>query len=291
MAALNRALDSGAGLLIDPPYEGALEHTDYPPALFTLGNTDCLSKPRVAIVGSRQTSSYGKAAAKKFAESLARSGITIVSGGAFGIDTCAHEGALEVGGSTVSVLPTGVDVVYPAANRPLFQRIVEKGCLVSQFAMGQKITDDSFFLNRNQVIAALSDAILIVEAPTGSGSLKTALAAIEQGKEVFVVPGPVSSMSFNGSHNLIRDGATLVYHPGHILDAMGIEAVSAQAIDLPEEDSLAGKIYSALEGDPITAEEISTRIGIEASEILSELTMMEIDGLVLRHGIGYALKP
>ncbi|MCE9559974.1 MAG: DNA-processing protein DprA [Armatimonadetes bacterium] len=290
MRALERGLAAGGKLLEDPTYEGGVEEREFPPVLFAMGDTSCLNAPKVAIVGTRQASPYGRAAARKFAANLADAGVTIVSGGAFGIDTNAHEGALEVGGKTVSVLPTGVDVVYPASNAQLFDRIKTTGCLISQFGMGQKATDYSF-LFRNTIIAAISHAVILIEAPAQSGALHTAMAAIEQGKEVFVVPGPITSMSFNGSHGLIRDGATLVFHPGQILEVLGIAPAAKKVARVDAEEGIQAAIMDVLSETPITAEEIGTKLSVDPTEILGELTMLEMEGLVLREGIGYALNP
>ncbi len=260
-----------------------------PPALFVWGDPSCLEAPTVAVVGTRAASVYGKAAAQKFAEALAEAGITVVSGGALGIDAAAHEAVLAAGGKTAAVLAGGVDRAYPAVHRGLFRRIREGGCLLSPFALGT-LPRRGYFLSRNSLVAALSDAVLVVEAPEKSGSLSTANAAADLGRQVFVVPANVSALTFRGSHDLIRSGATLVDHPDQVLLDMGIKPKEkkAQAKAHSEEQAL---ILSVLSVDPTTTERIAGQAGLEPSAVLAELTMLELEGLVIRAAGGYALRP
>jgi len=290
----DRVLKAGVQVLTEDEYPQSLMSVrGMPPSLFTWGQASCLEAPCVGIVGTRRASMYGKAAARKFAEALAASGVTVISGGALGIDAQAHTGALEAGGKTVAVLGHGIESAFPASHAALFARIRESGCLVSQFAVGKPSTRENFPL-RNQLIAALSDAVLVVEAPEKSGALITTTAAADMGREVFVVPSTINHETFRGSHALIRDGATLVDHPDQILDALGIEPVGTsgrETMDEPGPESLRGKIWQVLGVDPIRAEELTMRSGLSPDELLSELTMMEIDGLVVRGDGGYARKP
>ena len=137
------------------------------------------------------------------------------------IDAAAHKGALAAGGRTAAVFAGGIDHIYPAIHGPLFQQITQSGCLVSQFAAGAR-PNDYKFLGRNVLIAALSRALIVVQAPTKSGALSTANSAADMGREVFVIPANIDSIEFRGSFNLIRDGATLVYHPDQVLEAIGV---------------------------------------------------------------------
>lgn len=258
-----------------------------PSAIFVDGDSTALEAPCVAIVGTRSASLYGKACAMKFAEALARAGITIVSGGALGIDAAAHQGAMAVGGRTAAVLAAGVDNVYPAVHAGLFRQIRAQGCLVSQFAVGTK-PGDYRFLVRNSLIAALCQAVLVIEAPLRSGAMRTANAAAEYGRDVFVVPANIDMMSFAGSFHLIREGASLASHPDDILESMGIEPVAP--IEQSAPSTVGDQILRVLTTHPIPTEKIVELSGLDTSEVLSELTMLELDGRVIRDAGGYAIR-
>ena len=286
----SQAIDSGAVLLErDKLPERAAQILGGPSALFAFGDAECLRAPAIGIVGTRGATTYGKAAARKFAEALSSNGVTIISGGAQGIDAAAHEGALDVGGKTACVMACGIDKVYPAAHRSLFERIKKAGCLVSQFPAGWNPRSDSF-VQRNATIAALSDAVLVVEAPESSGALITANRANEFGRQVYVVPGSIATLSFRGSHALVREGAALVDHPDQILDDLGIRPGLMLSADAAE-SKLRLKILSSIGADPLGADKIAENCGLDASSVLSELTMLELDGRVLRGPGGYVLAP
>ena len=286
--AASRELSPGASLLLERDYPDLLREAEGPPAVFVSGDASALHAPCIAIDGTRDASAYGRACAQKFAEGFARAGVTVVSGGALGIDAAAHVGALAAGGRTAAVLAGGVDHVYPAVHAGLFGRIRESGCLVSQFACGAKPNEHKFPL-RNDLIAALCAAVLVVEAPTKSGALRTAATAADLGREVFVVPATIDNRAFWGSFNLARDGAGLVYHPDQVLEALGIEPVSAHPVAPVQGDG--ERILAALTVDPSDPERIVERTGLDASTVLSELTLLELDGRILRHPGGYAVKP
>jgi DNA processing protein len=215
--------------------------------------------------------------------------VTVVSGGALGIDAAAHRGAMEAGGRTVAVLAAGVDHVYPAVHHGLFAQIRQNGCLVSQFAVGSKPSEYRFLV-RNGLVAALSLAVLVIEAPQRSGAIRTANAANDLGRDVFVVPANIDAMSFRGSFSLIRDGATLVSHPSEILESLGIEARDV-ATEHPAPSGPGEVILSVLSVTPLAAERIVERTGLETADVLSELTMLELEGRVIRDAGGYAVKP
>lgn len=260
-----------------------------PAALFCRGSFEALTRPSVGIVGTRGASTYGKAVARKFAEAFARAGMAVVSGGAQGIDAAAHDGAIEGKGSTVCVMACGIDRAYPASHRSLFERIQGTGCLISQFPAGWTPRNDSF-VQRNATIALLSDALLVVEAPERSGALITANRANEYGRPVFVVPGNISTSSFRGSHALIRDGATLVDHPDQVLLEMGLAptlTLNAESAATTEQRA----ILKILGAEPILADRIAELSGVDPTAVLSELTMLELDGRVLRGPGGYVLAP
>ncbi|HRK21503.1 MAG TPA: DNA-processing protein DprA [Fimbriimonadaceae bacterium] len=260
-----------------------------PVAVFVWGNCEALDLPSVGIVGTRGASTYGKAVTRKFAEAFAQAGVAIVSGGAQGVDAAAHEGALEAGGYTICAMSCGIDRAYPAAHRGLFDRIRSTGLLVSQFPAGWNPRHDSF-VQRNATIAGLSDAILVIEAPERSGALITANRANEFGRPVYVVPGNISTASFRGSHALIRDGATLVDHPDQILEEMGI----GPSLTLSADAKLSFEqraILSVLGAEPILTDKIAEQSGLDSAAVLSELTMLELDGRILRGPGGYILAP
>lgn len=289
MTFASRTLTPGAAILGENDYPETLQEAEGPPAIIVHGDATALHAPCIAIVGTRSASVYGKACAQKFAEGFARAGVTVVSGGALGIDAAAHTGALAAGGKTAAVLAGGVDNIYPAVHASLFSRIRESGCLVSQFACGAKPGEHKFLL-RNDLIAALCQAVLVVEAPTRSGALRTAATAAELGREVFVVPATIDNRAYWGSFNLIRDGAGLAYHPDHVLQSLGIEPGRASApVAAPQGD--AERILAAMSVDPIDPERLVERTGLDASTVLSELTLLELDGRIIRDAGGYALKP
>lgn len=254
-----------------------------PPALFCWGDSQALHEPIVAIVGTRGGTAYGQAIAQKFAETLARAGAVIASGGAIGIDAAAHKGALKAGGKTIAVLAHGVDLVRPAVNRGLFAHIRQNGCLVSQFPIGMPSLRHNFPA-RNHTLAGLCQAVVVVEAPERSGALITARVGAEVGRDVFVTPGPITLDSFRGSHALIRDGAVLVDHPDQVIEALGLEP-PAPAATLPEGPEAA--ILELLKEKPLSSDRIAEELGMDAGETLAKLTVLEMEGLVLRGPAGF----
>jgi DNA processing protein len=248
----------------------------------------------VAIVGSRRPSPYGEAVAEQLAADLARAGVVIVSGLALGCDAAAHRGALVGGGVTVAVMGTGVDVVYPAAHFQLAEEILAAGgALVSQFADGTA-PRRHHFPARNQTMAALSDAVVVVEAVQGSGALITAEAALDLHKEVMAVPGSIFSPMSVGTHNLIRDGAALVQNARDVLAAIG---AGGEVLDDPlaapsrlgfglsrERDGILLHLSDVLS---VSAAELARKLGLPVAEVLGRLTSLELDGAVRRHGPGY----
>ena len=288
MDALKQCTDRGVRVWTKPRYH-VDNRDDFPPALFVDGDETCLNGPTLGVVGTRRASNYGLAAAQKFAEKMAMAGVTIVSGGAAGIDTAAHRGARNVGGQTAAVFAGGVDVVFPATNQGLFREISESGCLISQYACGTKTYDDHF-IQRNATVAAFSDALLVVEAPDKSGSLHTANFAAEMGKPVFVVPASITQLSFNGSHRLIRDGAQLVFFPDQILEEMGWFSLSSPgqgAVLTPNQT----QILECLGPEPISADQIRSRTGMDQAELLIEITTLEAIGAIIREGPGFIIRP
>lgn len=289
---IKRAADAGVTVLTERDFPDTLTQCPSPPvALFAWGDTGILRAPKVAIVGTRRATTYGKAASQKFAEHLSRSGVTVVSGGALGIDAAAHKGALEGGGQTVVVCGTGVDKSYPSTHTELYAQIRRNGgCLLSQFPLGTPSLPHHF-LQRNQIIAAICDALLVIEAPLRSGSLSTASAAADLGKPVYVVPGNIVLENYRGSHQLIREGATLVDHPDQVLEAMGFEQnIQSEQTDLTRLTEAQLQIVGLLNDLPQSPETLLSSLNMSASELLTELTMLEIEGLVKKDGPGYSRK-
>lgn len=210
---LHKTLEFGG-----PGYPKLLaEIPDAPSRIYVLGNLK-LNRPLIAIVGTRRATPGGLDTAEQFAAELSKHGFGIVSGLALGIDTAAHRGTLGAGGNTVGVLGTAIDDVYPQENRGLAQEIIASGgAIVSEYSPAE-VTKKSNFIERNRIISALSVAVLVIEAPIHSGALVTARTGGEQGKDVFVTPGPIGHPNFEGSHRLIRDGAILVNSVGDILE-------------------------------------------------------------------------
>jgi len=273
-------------VLTEDMYPSALAYASgVLPAFLYSGNPVAFEKPCVAIVGTRSATPYGRVCARKFGEELARHGITVVSGGAVGIDAAAHEGVLSVGGSTIAVLACGVDHVYPSSHSGLFKRIKENGCLMSQFSVGTKPADYKF-IQRNHLIAAISTAVIVIEAPTKSGAIRTAGFAAEQGRDVFVVPGQIDQFGFQGSHALIRDGATMVDHPMQVLESLGIDPVSAPL--KPTVEGISGRILEVLSANSLSVEKIVDLTGLDMSEVLADLTILELEGLVIREHGGFS---
>lgn len=225
-AYMTRALDWAAlpgnriVTLADAEYPASLLTTDDPPLLlYVKGRLDLLQAPSLAIVGSRDATTEGIMNAMRFAESVSQSGMTVVSGLALGIDAAAHQGALSAIGSTVAVIGTGADMVYPAKNRDLAHKIAQAGCIVSEYALGTTAAAGNF-PRRNRIISGLSRGVLVVEAAMGSGTLITARLATEQGRDVFAIPGSIHSPLSKGCHRLIKQGAKLVESASDILDEL-----------------------------------------------------------------------
>lgn len=272
---------------------------DPPTGLYVRGNADALATEKcVALVGTRKASLYGTTNAKKIARELAAAGWLVVSGGARGIDTAAHEGALDAGnGKTVVVLGCGLDVVYPPENFELFRKIAaDGGAVVSEFPFGKK-ADRRTFPQRNRIIAGMAAGTLVVESDIAGGSIITANFAADCGRAVFALPGRVEQPGSRGCHKLIRDGATLAASAADILE--DLEGVPVQQmLDLGKTDGDDGagtenlsdearKILSALrEGAALTPDELSARTGLPFPSVSANLLLLELDRRVSRKADG-----
>ncbi len=306
-AELAQMAAAGVEVLLqnDPGFPARLQQIPYPPPLLFLKGTilpqDDLA---LAVVGTRAASYYGLKTCRRLAGALAVRGLTVVSGLARGIDTAAHQGALENGGRTLAVLGCGLDVVYPPENQKLYEQIPEQGALISEFPLGTPPEAKNFPI-RNRIISGLALGVVVVEAGLRSGTSITVRYALDQGREVFAVPGPIDSPTSLGPHRLIQDGAKLVQDPEDIFSELpglkkgqgrlfsvpgGVKetpaavgggptpaaAVAPSVSAPPPEDPL----LALLGSDPLSLDELVRVTRLSASEVLSRLTILELEGLI-----------
>jgi len=282
----------------DPRFPRRLSHIPDPPVLlYVQGNADLLSSMQLAIVGSRNPSPAGRSNARRFARFLSASGITITSGLAIGIDGAAHEGALEELAGTIAVTGTGLERIYPRCHLELARRIAERGALVSEFPIGTPVRR-GHFPRRNRIISGLTLGTLVVEAARGSGSLITASAAADQGREVFAIPGSIHNPLTRGCHQLIRQGAKLVETARDIIEELApivgekqAPAALSDAFQIPlRRDPVYRKLLTALESDPLPNDILIERSGLTAEAVSSMLLLLELRGYVSSvPGRGYCL--
>lgn len=273
----------------DPYYPQRLLETDQPPpVLYAKGNLQVLKRPGLAIVGSRHATPQGESTAENFAESLCRAGFAVVSGLALGIDGAAHRGALKADGATIAVVGTGLDIVYPARHKSLAHQVAQYGLLLSEYPLGTPSLTHNF-PRRNRIISGLSEGCLVVEANIDSGSLITARLAIEQGREVFAIPGSIHSPVAKGCHALIKQGAKLVESTEDILSELRHVRLPNPAFSispngpLPDWANLpaeASPVLACMGFDPIFAEQIAARAGLTPEQVSTMLTLLELEGAV-----------
>ncbi|HET6786807.1 MAG TPA: DNA-processing protein DprA [Aquabacterium sp.] len=280
--------------LADPRYPPSLFQTADPPLLlFAQGRLDLLTRPAVAVVGSRSPTEQGKDNAYAFAKALSQAGVTVVSGLAQGVDGAAHEGALDAGadlasvGSTIAVVGTGLDRVYPRVHLPLAHRIAKHGLMLSEFLLGTPPLPGNF-PKRNRIVAGLTRGTLVVEAAVQSGSLITARLAGEMGREVLAIPGSIHSPQARGCHALIKQGAKLVETAQDVLDELHLDAV---ALPGPIGDAADGAseapghedpILAVMGFDPVSQEALSARTGMGPADLGAKLLELELTGQVAR---------
>jgi DNA processing protein len=277
------ALDVHVVTMHDPAFPFELHHVSAPPgALFARGRIELLSERiRLAVVGSRNCTEYGVENTRTFTRAAARAGVTIVSGLARGIDSIAHEAALEVGGDTISVLGNGIDLNYPPRNRALQERIAREGLLVTEFPPGTPALP-FHFPHRNRIIAYLAKRVLVVEAERDSGSLSTAAHARES-YDVLAVPGPLGRPTSVGTNELIRDGAQPALSIEHVLGELGVQAVVDAESKEPEPidvDPEARRIWRALGSEPRHVDEVSAKCGLPSGVVTLGLLQLELSGRV-----------
>jgi len=280
-----------------PEYPQLLTHTSRAPAvLYVLGNVAALHTPQLAIVGSRSPTASGRETARNFAAHFARTGITITSGLALGIDSASHEGALLAQGRTVAVCGTGLDIVYPRQNLTLARRIEERGAIVSEFPPRTRPLAPHF-PKRNRIISGLSFGTLVVEAAHGSGSLITAHHASEQGREVFAIPGSIHNPLSRGCHHLIRNGAKLVESADDVLvEVLNFLQPQSLATSEPRLADVGGPapaldkeyeiLLDALGFEPASIDVLVARTGFPSDSVASMLLILELQGRLAPHAGG-----
>lgn len=281
-----KALNARVITIYDTEYPNQLKSISDPPfVLYAMGQSPRWTKqPVIGVVGTRKYSSYGKDITKKITMELLDGGAVIVSGLARGIDTFAHQCTIDRGGITVAVVGCGLDTVYPAENFGLFRKITERGLVLSEYPPGTP-PNPYHFPQRNRIVAGLCHGILVTEAPLKSGAIITANQAIEYNRRVFAVPGNIYDINSRGCNRLISEGAVLVEHGNDIISIFKKIRKKSETKPAPvamgDAESLTYKIIGLLSESTMTADEISMIIGVSANEVLSELTLLEIEGIVI----------
>jgi DNA processing protein len=295
---LERAEALGATILFpdDTRFPGPLTGMDDPPAvLFAQGRLDLLGAEAVAIVGTRHPTSYGIDVTRRIARVAGLAGLVVVSGMARGLDAVAHRAALDCGAATIGVLGNGLGVVYPAANAMLYRTVAAEGLLLTEYPPGERPNAGSFAC-RNRMISGLARVTVVTEAAEKSGALITARSALDQGRDVMAVPGPLSSRQSAGTNALIQHGAFSWLEPRDLLDRFpGLSrAARERAAATPEPDERVGRlerhqrrVFDALDGMPRMVDQIGHELGLSAQEVLAALTELELAGLVDPTPAGY----
>ncbi len=279
---LRKAEKIGATLVTweDEEYPGNLQQIyDPPPLLYLRGSLRPGDQAAVAVVGSRYPTQYGQAAAQRLARGLGQKGVTVISGLARGVDSCAHESTLATGGRTVAVLGCGLDIIYPPENEGLCGRIAAQGAILSEFPLGTPPDRDHFPI-RNRIISGLSLGVVVVEATLRSGSLITARFALEQGREVFAVPGNVDSARSAGTNRLIRDGAKLVMQAEDILEEIlpSLQNISPAPPPEPRLSEEEKRVFSTLGRDAMHIDAVIAQSALPSGRVSSLLLSLELAG-------------
>ena len=284
--------------LVDKDYPALLREIEDPPlVLYVRGDATFDPAKSIAVVGTRRSTRYSTLVAARLSSQLAMKGITVISGLAAGTDAAAHQGALDVGGSTVAVMGCGVDRVYPKRNQELYDRIVEAGTVLSEYPLGTRPAKWTF-PQRNRIISGLCRGVVVVQAPERSGALITARLALEQGREVFAVPGNITNRASAGTNRLLKDGATLVVTVDDILEeypdlqklkgAPG-EATEAKEPKLGEREQ---RVYDLISLEPVHVDDIIGRADLSPTEASHILLLLQLEGLIEEvEGGRYIRKP
>lgn len=269
-------------LAADANFPKLLKEMPWSPHGIYIRGADLTDTPKIAIVGTRRVSQSGLATAESFAHDLARTGLTIVSGLAFGVDAMAHKSTLAAKGKAVAVLASGLNDITPRSNTRLGEQIIASGgTLVSEYPIGTPPLRQ-FFIERNRIVSGLSLGIVVIEAPARSGTLSTARFALDQNREVLVVPGPITNQNFAGSHALIRSGATLVTSPAEVLSALHLLPEETHTQPLPFLDGTEQRIVELLstEQKPLTVDTIAERLSLGTAVINEAVALLIIEGII-----------
>jgi DNA processing protein len=264
---------------------------DPPPVLYVRGQLAPQDEWALAVVGTRRATTYGKECARMLVNGLAKNNVTVVSGLAYGIDTEAHKTAVHAGGRTIAVLGCGVDIIYPAENKKLAQAIIENGAVVSDYPLGTN-PESRNFPPRNRIISGLSLGVLVVEGAIQSGARITADFALEQGREVFAVPGTILRQSSAGPNYLIQNGAKLVTDVNDVLEELNLTMIThhAEARAIIPDNEVEAVLLERLSAEPIHVDDLGQATGLSAPEVASALTMMELKGMVRQvEGMNYII--
>lgn len=251
-----------------------------PKRLYFMGKLPPERTPTVAIVGTRRPTAYGREVTERFARELASKGVVILSGLALGVDSIAHRACLRAGGITLAILANGLDYIYPSSHKQLATDIINNGGAVISEYEPDVLAREFRFLERNRIVSGLADAIIITEAAARSGTLSTATHALEQGKEVFVVPGNITSPLSAGCNSLIKQGAIPITSSGDVLEIIAPKLLDPQTILALGNNPLESKIINLLQSGVRSGEVLQAKSGAPASEFSQALTMMEIDGTI-----------
>lgn len=276
--------------ILDDEYpEGLRQLYDYPPAIYVKGCLPNPDRPSIAIVGARSCSEYGRQIAEFFARVLSKEGIQVISGLAIGIDGAAHRGAIQAGKSTFAVLGCGVNICYPSGNYRLYEAMMKQGGILSEFAPDER-PKPYYFPMRNRIISALSNSVLVVEAKERSGSLITAELGLEQGKEIFAIPGRITDSLSRGCNQLIQQGAGMAISPEDILEYYNLKKERKLILSETNSDQLAKKeklVYNCLDFKPKHLDEIADACKFNISECLEILLTLEIGGYIIQTASHY----
>jgi len=287
-AELKKADDCGSRVITysDQEYPRSLREIHDPPMLLYIkGRRIPPNQTFIAMVGSRSATHYGLKAAEKIGQGLARRGLGVVSGMARGIDSASHWGCMGGRGFTIAVLGTGIDIIYPAPNRKLFEQITQTGAVISEFPLGTSPNPGNFPM-RNRIISGLCKGVVVVEATKNSGSLITASLALDQGREVFAVPGSINSFKSTGCHFLIKQGARLVENSDDVLEELGLNFPFATKTDRFRDEPVSPTdesekiIYDTLGDYPMHIDQIARHCNMEPKNVSSTLMRMELRGMI-----------
>jgi len=276
--------------LLDKDYPTLLKEISHPPIImYGLGNKEIIHQPAIAIVGTRNPTSYGKIVAEKISENLSEYGWIIVSGMARGIDRVAHEGTFAHFGRTIAVLGSGIDVIYPSEHRALYSKLKEKGLIISEYPPGTS-AHPGYFPARNRIISGLSYGTIVVEASLKSGSLITAQFAVEQSREVFAVPGTITSKQSIGTNSLIKQGAKLIQNIEDIIEEFPYLKIGQKKEKEDNLNKIEGKILNIITHEQIHIDDIYDKSQLNLSEVYDCLLSLQLKGRIKQLSGGYYIR-